>query len=224
MAAIPSLRQQLDELRLVGHLVLADQPGDRLLPLHLAHVVPRPANSEQERERAACRVQAVVALLEHDALRAVDHVGGHLEAAVRRQAVHEDRARRGQRHHRLVDREALERRDALLLVVLLPHRHPRVGVHGVGAVDRVVGRVPTAPTDAAPSSVEPLELGVVGVEARRAAEAQVHAEHRAHLAERAGDVVVVADVRDASCPARSPSSCCIVSASASACSGCDRSD
>ena len=43
---------------------------------------------------------------------------------------------------------------------------------------------------------EPLELGVVGVVAGRAREAQVHRRQGAHLAERTGHVVVVTDPRD----------------------------
>ena len=38
------------------------------------------AHAEQERHRGPGSVQPVVALLEHHALRTVDHVGGHLEA------------------------------------------------------------------------------------------------------------------------------------------------
>ncbi len=136
-----------------------------------------------------------MALLEDDALRAVDHIGRDLEAAVGRQAVHEHRRRIGERHHRGVDREALERPPARVLVVLLAHRHPRVGVHGVGTAHRLAG--PWRQLDRCRAEhVDPLQLGFVGIETRRAAEPDVHAEHRRHLGQRAGDVVVVADIGD----------------------------
>ena len=69
--------EQVEQLRLVGHRVLSDQPRDRLLPLLLrgsSTFAPDSRNAS-----APGRVEAVVALLEHDAPRAVDHVGRHLE-------------------------------------------------------------------------------------------------------------------------------------------------
>ena len=49
-------------------------------------------------EDALLRVQAVLGLVEHHRLRAVDHLVGHLLAAVGGQAVHEDRVGLGLGH------------------------------------------------------------------------------------------------------------------------------
>ena len=78
-------------------------------------------------------------LLPHERLRAVDHLGRHLLAAVRRQAVQEDRVGVAAAFiSAVVDREAGERAQPLRALVFLPHRRPHVGVDGVGAADRVV--------------------------------------------------------------------------------------
>ena len=135
-----------------------------------------------------------MALLEHDAARAVDHVRRHLEAAVRREAVQEVGAGGGLVHQRGVDGEALEGLLALLLVGLLPHRHPRVRVHERGAVDGLGGTVREG--DVA-EQLQALALDVVPLVAERAGEPDARPEQQADLGERAGDVVVVADVGDA---------------------------
>ena len=137
-----------------------------------------------------------MALGDDDALRTVDHARRHLLAPVGGQAVEEDGAGGGRRHQRLVDGEALERPLAGDGVVLLAHRHPRVGVHGVGAGHRVLGprrsgrRSPRRAGAAAPAR-----------SARRRSpagrrSAVRHPARAADLAERAGDVVVVADPGD----------------------------
>ena len=70
-------------------------------------------------------------------------------------------------HQRVVDRETLERLHPLRLLLVLAHRHPRVGVHDVGAVDGV-GR-PVVMLDARRAEQrQAFELGGVGREARRA--------------------------------------------------------
>ena len=67
----------------------------------------------------------------------------------------------------------LERGHPILLVGLLPHRHPGVGVHRVGSVDRLRD-TPELRHGRGAEQRQPLELGVVGVVAGRAREAQVH--------------------------------------------------
>ena len=53
-------------------------------------------------------MQAVLGLVEHHRLRPVDDLGRHLFPAMRGQAVHEDRLRRGRGHHLFRHTEALE--------------------------------------------------------------------------------------------------------------------
>ena len=119
----------------------------------------------------------IVSLLEHDRLRSVDHLGGHFEAAVGRQAVHEDRSRGGERHHVGVDGVALELLPALFLLRFLTHRHPRVGVDRVGAPDgvgRTMGLLDVALAD----QPQPFQLGVVRGEPRRGRQPHPGAEQQ----------------------------------------------
>ena len=140
--------------------VLADQPGDRLLALRPCSSRSSVAHPEQEGEQrrgrraGGCGPAGTRRLRGPSITSAVD-----LHAAVGGQAVQEDRVRGGRGHQRVVDREALERLHARRLLGLLAHRHPRVGVHGVGAGDRL-GR----PVRAA--------RRVAGAEQRRAARAR----------------------------------------------------
>ena len=68
----------------------------------------------QPGEDGAGAVEPVVALLDHDAARAVDHLGGHLEAAVGGQAVQEDRIRaHASAMSESIDGEPLERATPL---------------------------------------------------------------------------------------------------------------
>ena len=82
-------------------------------------------------------MQAVLGLVEHDRLRPVDHLVGDLVAAMGRQAVHEHRTRIRSRHQPGVDLIALEQVVAAL-VVLIPHRDPRIRDHAVAAFHRLL--------------------------------------------------------------------------------------
>src|SRR5262245_19643473 len=140
----------------------------------------RPARSllcllDQPGQQAPEAVQPVVGLRDDPALWAVDHRGGHLLAPVGGEAVHEDRVGSGGRHDPVVDLEALERPQALLGLGLLAHGRPHVGVdhpgarHGLlrpGGDDRLGAERP-----------QPVEVGVVGPVARRAGQADLHAQH-----------------------------------------------
>ena len=148
-------------------------------------------NPHEEGERAACGVQAVVRLRVHVAVRAIDDFGGDFQAAVGGQAVVEARAGGGVGHHLVVDGEALERDLALLLLGLLTHRRPTVGVHGDRA-GHGLGRTVHLGDRARAEPVQPLELRVVGVVAERAAEGEAATEQHECFCERARDVVVVA--------------------------------
>ncbi len=150
-------------------------------------------HAEEERHRAPRGVQAVVALSEHDRLRTVDDIGGDFEPSVGREAVHEHCRRIGEGHHVGVDGVALELLDPPLLVVLLAHRHPRVGVHRMGSGDGLGGAGGLLDGCCA-QQTEALEFRDRCVEAVRAGEPDVHAQHRGDLRERTSDVVEVADV------------------------------
>ena len=95
----------------------------------LAHAVVL----EQEAEEAAEGVEAVVGLWERPALGTVDDGGRHLFTAMGGEAVHEDRMGRCLRHDPFVDLEPLEGATPEVRFLLLPHRRPDVGVHGVGS-------------------------------------------------------------------------------------------
>ena len=99
-----------------------------------------------------------------------------------------------QRHQVAIDGEPLERLLAGRLVVLLAHRDPRVGVHGVRPLDH--DRRAIRHGDAATAEQQqPIQLGVIGPVAERARQVDLGAEQQAGLGEGAGDVVVVADPR-----------------------------
>ena len=85
--------------------------------------------------------------------------------AIGRQAVHEDRLRVGQGHHVGVDRVALELLQAFLLLGFLTHRHPRVGVHGMGAFDGL-GRAGRLLDRCRPEQAEPFEFRRAGRRSR----------------------------------------------------------
>ena len=145
----------------------------------------------------------------------------HLEAAIRRQTVHEDGARRrGAIIESSTVKPSNDRRRSL------PSRSPgpskpkcrygrRQHRHGIDRPSDLDDRARAEQRD-------PLEFGRRRVETRRTAETHMHAEHDRRFGERTGHVVVVADIGHRR-PARSPNSSSIVSTSASACSGCDAS-
>ena len=149
---------------------------------------------EEEGEGAAGGVEAIVGLLEHHRLGTVDDVGGHLDPSICGQTVHEHRRRIGERHHVGVDGVALELLHPLLLLGLLAHRHPGVGVDGMGSGDRL--RRPMRLFDRCGTEQrESLEFGQRGRKADRTRKSDVHAQQRRHLGQRPGDVVEVSDIR-----------------------------
>src|SRR5688572_24987456 len=95
--------------------------------------------SEEVEDDGLLSVQTVLGLIEHDAGLAVEHAVRDLFAPVRRQAVHDERARLGKAHHGLVDLVPLERLEALLALALLSHARPHVRVDHVGLGHRVPG-------------------------------------------------------------------------------------
>src|SRR5919108_3274761 len=78
--------------------------------------------SEQVEDHGFLSVQPILGLIERDGARPVEHLVGDLLAAVRGQAVHDERARLGEADQRLVELVAAEGLLALDLLGLLPHR------------------------------------------------------------------------------------------------------
>src|SRR5690242_20428359 len=72
---------------------------------------PRGRSGEAPGEDALLRVEAVLRLIPDHRLRSVDHAGADLLAALRREAVHEDRVGLGGGHQPLVD--AVRRQDVV---------------------------------------------------------------------------------------------------------------
>ena len=89
-------------------------------------------------------MQPVLGLVEDRRLRAVDDLLGDLLAVVRRQAVQDERLLPGLAHEIRVDAVAGEVAPPPLVLGLLAHRRPDVGVEHVRAGDRARGRRPSA--------------------------------------------------------------------------------
>src|SRR5690349_19930489 len=79
-------------------------------------------------------MKTILGFVPDTALWAVDDVGGNLLASVRRQAVEKDRLLRRLLHELRVHRVLREGSGALLLLLLLPHRRPDVGVDDIRAI------------------------------------------------------------------------------------------
>ncbi len=86
---------------------------------------------EAPRQNAFLRVQAIFGLVEHHRLRAVDHLVGDFVAAMRGQAMHEQRVGFRQRHQLGVDLIRFQQ-IVTVLAVLVAHREPGVGDHAIG--------------------------------------------------------------------------------------------
>ncbi|OEI70208.1 Uncharacterized protein Cus16_0834 [Curtobacterium sp. ER1/6] len=126
-------------------------------------------------------MQSVLRLVPDDAARSVDHLGRDLVAAVGGQAVHEDRVVRRVAHQLVVHAVAGEGVEPRLLLVLLAHRHPRVGDDDVRSGDR---RDRVGHDEDRAARLGGTTLGVdddpaVRAERRRSGHAHVHARRRA---------------------------------------------
>src|SRR6266700_810483 len=90
-----------------------------------------PHRLETPGQNALLRVQTVFGLVEHHRLRTVDHLVGDFLAAMRGQAMHEQRVGSCQRHQLGVDLIGLQQIVAMF-AVLVAHRHPGVGDDAIG--------------------------------------------------------------------------------------------
>ena len=77
-------------------------------------------------------MQAVLGLVPHHRLRAVDHAGRHFLTPVRRQAVHEHGVGIGQGHHLLIDAEVRKGCGPGLVLGFVAHAGPHVGGDQIG--------------------------------------------------------------------------------------------
>jgi hypothetical protein len=121
-----------------------------------------------------------------------------LDPTVRRQAVHEHGPGGGDPHHARRDLVAVERGEAGLLLGLVAHRHPHVGVDGVGVGgggERVVRLEHAAAVPVGDGARPADHLGVALVAGGRR-HRHVDAGQRARLDEAVGDVRPVTDVGD----------------------------
>ena len=104
-------------------------------------------------------MQAILGLIEHGRLRAIHHRVGDLLAAVRRQAVHEERVLVCAVHQRTVDLVGLEDVMAARLVLLV-HGYPGIGDDQIGARNGPFGIV--AEHDLAAVVARPLNAIALG--------------------------------------------------------------
>ena len=84
-------------------------------------------------------MQPVLSLIEDHRYRGFEDVGRDLFAAMRRQAVHEERAGSGRLHQRAVHLEGTKREPAGGRLLFLSHRRPDVGIDGVDTGHRLAG-------------------------------------------------------------------------------------
>ena len=142
-------------------------------------------------------MQAVFGLIEHDRHLRLDHVGRHFLAAMGGQAMHEQRARLGQRHQLVVDLVGHEDAPPDFGLGLLAHRRPRVGVDRIGAGHGIGGVGEEAQPRAVPRHRRRLLHDRVRQLIRLGAgHVHVNAEHRRRVDQRRRHVVAVADVGD----------------------------
>ena len=120
---------------------------------------------------------------------AVHHRRRHLVAAMRRQAVHEQRVGLGAGHQLFVDPIGGEFVVALL-ALLHAHRNPGVGHHQVGILDRVLRRC--GEHHLAALLTHPLQQATARPERARPGQAQAEAETDGRLHPRPGDIVGIA--------------------------------
>ncbi len=151
------------------------------------------------------RVQPVLRLVEHDRPRRVEHVGGHLFAAMGRQAVHEQRMGRGSGHQGGVDLVLGKNLFPPGRFLLAAHRRPDVRVDRIDAGDglRWAGERADLRAVARPSHGV-VDHAVGQLEAARRGDVERDATHHRGMCQRRGDVVPVADIGDAAATQRSP--------------------
>src|ERR1700733_6100915 len=91
---------------------------------------------QQQRQNGFLHVQTVLRLVEDDRALRVDHPVGDLLAAMRRQAVHDNRLRRRLSQQFIVDLVGRENPRPLTGFLFLAHAGPGIGIDGIGPADR----------------------------------------------------------------------------------------
>src|ERR1700751_516829 len=117
-----------------------------------------PANHVFE-QRLLC-MQSILCLVPDDALRTVDYFRGDFLAAMRGQAMHEERIRLRLPHHLRVDHPPGEIALALVVLLFEAHAGPHVGRDEIRATARRM-RVGEGPDAASPIRIGALELELV---------------------------------------------------------------
>ena len=138
-------------------------------------------------------MQAILGLVPHHALRAIEHLGGDFFTAVRGQTMQEDGVRCRQCHEWRVDLIQRKSEGTLRLLLLLPHRGPHVGGHHVGAgrsLARIAQQVHHPRRHASAQEI------VVGIVSLRTRQLEGEAQMRGRFNPRVGHVVAVTDPGD----------------------------
>ncbi len=151
-------------------------------------------------------MQAVFGLVEDDRRGRFEDVGAHFLAAVGRQAVHQERARLGQRHEALVH---LVRREHFPPTLRLPPPVPSKSRYRCTRRRRRRPRRPHRRRAAAARRIGrrrgPLHNGVRELVPFRARHVHVHPQHGGRMGQRRRHVVAVADERNRPAPKGAPS-------------------
>ena len=114
-------------------------------------------------------MQPVLGFIEHDRVRTVHDLVGHLLAAVRGEAMHENGIRLGPRHEARIYLIALEQVVAASAIAIT-HRHPGIGHHTVRALHRLV-RIGND-RDRRTGGFDPVDQRLLRSELRRSSDAE----------------------------------------------------
>ena len=138
-------------------------------------------------------MHTIFRLVPHAALRAVQHVGSHFLAPMRRQAVQEDRRLVRTLHHGGIHGVSRKGAQTRLLLLLMPHRGPHVGVHHMRPVDRLGGITCERHFGGTRGA---LKARGVRLKALGACECEFKTQHRGRVKPGVGHVIAVADPCD----------------------------
>jgi hypothetical protein len=136
-------------------------------------------------------METVLSLRPHDALLAIDDLGGDFFVAVRRQAMHDDRVWPRGLHHVVTDLERPKHQRPSRVLDLLAHRRPHIGIDDVSVPrsSEGVGGHGHAATGFNGDPSRGLDYLWDWPVARWRANRDVHTSHRTSLEQRVRDIV-----------------------------------